>query len=60
MTGSVIENGKFLPSQDLGDAPIGDLEDPGDVTGSGSGVSELDDFLSGGVRQGTPADEHPP
>ena len=47
------------PAQYLGDAAVGDLEYPGDITGPGTTVSQLHDLLPGGVRQGPPGHEHP-
>ena len=44
----------FSPSEYLGDASIGDLEDPGDVAGPGALVRELHDLLPRGVGQGPP------
>ena len=41
--------GLVVPAQYLGDAAVGDLEDPGDVAGPGSTVGQLHDLLSGGV-----------
>ena len=49
----------FLPAQYLGDAAVGDLEYPGDITGPGPTVSQLHDLLPGGVRQGTAGHEDP-
>ena len=43
---------RLSPAQYLGDAAVGDLEYPGDITGPRSTVSQLHDLLSGGVRQG--------
>ena len=47
----------ILPSQYLGDAAVGYLEYPGDITGPGPAVSQLHDLLSGGVRQRPPGHE---
>ena len=42
---------RVSPSEYLGDAAIGDLEYPGDVTRPRSLVSQLHYLLPGGVRQ---------
>ena len=42
------------PAQYLGDAAVGDLEDPGDVAGPGSLVRQLHDLLPRGVGQRAP------
>lgn len=40
-----------LPAQYLADASVGNLQDPGNVTGPGPGVGQLHDPLPGGVGQ---------
>ena len=47
------------PAEYLGDAAVGDLEDPGDVAGPGAGVRQLHDLLSRGVGQRPPVHVHP-
>lgn len=40
-----------VPAEYLGDASVGDLQDPGDVAGPGAAVGQLDDLLARRVRQ---------
>lgn len=46
------------PPQDFGNASIRNLEDATNVTRPGSGMGELDDFLSGRIRQWPPVYVH--
>jgi hypothetical protein len=46
----------LLPAEYFRDASVGDLEDAGDVAGSGAGVGQLDDLLAGRVRQRSAVD----
>lgn len=45
--------------ENLGDAAVGDLQDPGDVAGTGAAVGKLDDPLARRVREGAAVDENP-
>lgn len=46
----------YLPSEYFRDASIGDLEDARDVARPGTRVGQLDDLLSGRVRQRSAVD----
>ena len=49
--------GLVVPPEDLGNAPVGYLEDAWDIAGPRAAVGELDDLLAGGVGQGTAVHE---
>lgn len=51
--------GLVVPTQDLGHATVGHLEDARYVAGPGPAVGQFDDLLSGGVRQGSAVHVHP-
>lgn len=50
---------QYLPSEDLGDAAVGDLQDPADVAGPCAGVRQLHDLLPRAVGQRPASYKHP-
>lgn len=50
---------RHAPAEYLGDAAVGDLQDPADVAGPRAGVRQLHDLLPRRVRKRSPIDVDP-